>query len=392
MDWINIRTSALRTPEYIGSRPVERATWLNVLAYCTDQENGGRIQRCASWGDRQWQQICGVTRREVNAATNLLTWDGDDLLVWNYPADKQAEVQAKRDAGRLGGLARTEAKTKAVRQNGALGGRPETKAELEAEPKQKPNGIGIGIGKEGNGTNTSDPVPGSPGELALSATSSEEKQGTATPERARNPLFDALATATGEQPLELTTTAGRAIGVALAEIRKASPDVTPEEIHRRAENYRRHMPHATLTAHALKAHWGRCSTASNAASPGANRYQEKAVTAEEHGKGFFHSLEGNWQQPEHLRGDAPAVASVPATTPKQITAWNEVPESIRDERSWPLFCKFFKFESDKNLLHETQLRIVAALNRGVSESAIANLIREQKKTELFALIDKGGAS
>lgn len=41
--------------------------------------------------------------------------------------------------------------------------------------------------------------------------------------------------------------------------------------------------------------------AANPASNGANRHQQRVVTAEEHGKGFFHGLEGDWQQPDHLK-------------------------------------------------------------------------------------------
>lgn len=125
MDWINIRTRMLRAPEYIGSTPTERATWLNVLCYCAEQENGGRIAGCSGWKDRQWQQTCGVTLREVRAASKLLVVEGDDVLVWAYPSEKEMLVAAKREAGRRGGQCRSEAKARAVAANGELGGRPE---------------------------------------------------------------------------------------------------------------------------------------------------------------------------------------------------------------------------------------------------------------------------
>ena len=48
---------------------------------------------------------------------------------------------------------------------------------------------------------------------------------------------------------------------ALAEIREVSPDVTPEEIDRRAQNYRGHLGGAMLTSTALAKHWARCGTA-----------------------------------------------------------------------------------------------------------------------------------
>lgn len=81
----------------------------------------------------------------------------------------------------------------------------------------------------------------------------------AKPARKRDELFDCLAKAEGSNPEQLTKSAARTIGVALAEIRKASPDVSAEEIARRAQQYRRVMPQgSTLTASALAKHWARC--------------------------------------------------------------------------------------------------------------------------------------
>jgi hypothetical protein len=99
MHWINLEVRTLRSPEYLGSDPVDRATWLNVLAHCCEQENGGRIAGAAEWTDRQWQQVCGVTRREVLRASQLLTWDGPTLCVAFFPADKEKQVQELRRHG-----------------------------------------------------------------------------------------------------------------------------------------------------------------------------------------------------------------------------------------------------------------------------------------------------
>ncbi len=100
MKWLNIEVSTLRSPEYIGSEPLARATWLNVFAYCVEQENSGIIKDCEHWKDRQWQQTCGVTKDEIGISAPLLTWSDGDLIVWNYPIDKELEVQSKRNAGR----------------------------------------------------------------------------------------------------------------------------------------------------------------------------------------------------------------------------------------------------------------------------------------------------
>ena len=76
--------------------------------------------------------------------------------------------------------------------------------------------------------------------------------------KARNPLFDALALACDVDPLQMTATALRACGVALGEIRKACPDVTPADFTARATIYKRLMSGVILTPSALKNHWAEC--------------------------------------------------------------------------------------------------------------------------------------
>ena len=137
MNWINIQTNTLRSPEFIGSDPISRGTWLSVLGYCYEQENGGLITDCKSWKDRQWQQICGVTREEIDGSTLLMEWQDNDLLVWFYPNEIEEEIKRKREAGRKGGQARTQAKIEAAKANGAKHN-PST---TQAEPKQEPNEI-----------------------------------------------------------------------------------------------------------------------------------------------------------------------------------------------------------------------------------------------------------
>lgn len=142
MNWINIHTDVLRSEAYIGAEPVQRATWLSLLAWSCTQENGGVIADCRHWKDRRWQQLCGVTLDEIDDECDLWYWTGNDLVVSYYPDAKEREVKAKREAGRLGGSVKSDAKTLAAKENGSNGGRPETQAEtqalLEAETQAKP--------------------------------------------------------------------------------------------------------------------------------------------------------------------------------------------------------------------------------------------------------------
>ncbi len=92
----------------------------------------------------------------------------------------------------------------------------------------------------------------------------EKKERTTLPApagRERNPIFDALAAATDGPADQLTAPTARAVGVALAVIRKVSPDLTCAEIERRASNYKSHFENAAMTASALSKHWARCDTA-----------------------------------------------------------------------------------------------------------------------------------
>lgn len=100
MNWLNLRTETLHAPQYIGSDPTRRATWISLMLWCAQQENGGIIAGSRQWPDRRWQQTCGVTAAEVAESCELFAWAGDNLVLWGYNTDKEAEVQAKRDAGR----------------------------------------------------------------------------------------------------------------------------------------------------------------------------------------------------------------------------------------------------------------------------------------------------
>lgn len=149
MDWLNLKVSTLRSPQYVGCEPSARAAWLNVLAYCIEQENGGRLIGAATWKDRQWQQTCGVMLEEVRSAAPLLQFSDGDLIVWNYPVDKESEVKTARENGRKGGRPKTQEKPRnnhVVNPNGTqkeprgiTEGEEEGEGESPERGKRKPN-------------------------------------------------------------------------------------------------------------------------------------------------------------------------------------------------------------------------------------------------------------
>lgn len=130
MEYINIKLETVGDFRYIGSKPVLRATWLNLLVYCAKQENSGIIVNCRAWGNDTWAQIAGLRRAEVHTDSQLWSWEGDDLHVWGYPIQNQERVKTLRNTGRLGGKASGESRRST---------KPEPNASPSAEPNASPD-------------------------------------------------------------------------------------------------------------------------------------------------------------------------------------------------------------------------------------------------------------
>lgn len=80
--------------------------------------------------------------------------------------------------------------------------------------------------------------------------------GEAAKERPRNLLADALAQVCGMDLSCMTAGEWKRVGIAIAAIKKAQPDVTVEDIRAHAMNYRKTFRDAILTPLALSNHWG----------------------------------------------------------------------------------------------------------------------------------------
>ncbi len=184
MNWVNIRTEILRAPAYVASEPLARATWFNVLIYCCEQENGGRIIDAADWKCRQWQQTCGVTLEEVQNAGRLLKWDGKDILVWNYPREKEAEIQKLRALSACGVAAKRKKAAAAVAAFDAVQDAVPDDAPpelpLETQPQGQPDGQPRGC-QQGSTERKGMEVEGNGMEVPPSGVKGEKKTKVADP-------------------------------------------------------------------------------------------------------------------------------------------------------------------------------------------------------------------
>lgn len=120
--------------------------------------------------------------------------------------------------------------------------------------------------------------------------------------------FETLVALQGSSLSSLTTSERGRINKALSEIRSACPNLSAEQLRRRADAYREAMPGATLTATALAAHWSRLAGSEPADLTekklgGAARHFDRATVAAAPGRweAAFEDLydlppDGEWHQ------------------------------------------------------------------------------------------------
>lgn len=136
MEWLNLNTAVIDSPEFAMAEPAQIGTWLKLMRYCAGQENGGLIQGAKNWTARQWAGCVRVLPEDVTTSP-LWRWLGDDLMIAFYPAEREKLVKTRRAAGSDGGKAKTQAKTQASAANGLSGGRPKAKV-YEEKPNSPP--------------------------------------------------------------------------------------------------------------------------------------------------------------------------------------------------------------------------------------------------------------
>jgi len=151
MNYLNLSTQMMGEDIAARADSIEVGVWVRLTLYSIDQENGGVIAGCRHWKEREWIAVCRVTAAEVSISSALWRWQGEDLHLWNYPADKQAVVISRREAGKRGGSAKTLAKAEAAKINGAKNIHPSTTqantqandddylGEAKQTPKQNPS-------------------------------------------------------------------------------------------------------------------------------------------------------------------------------------------------------------------------------------------------------------
>jgi hypothetical protein len=145
MNWLNFEMKTLTSDTFLGCDPIERGTWLCLNRYCAQQENYGVIKDCKDWGDRKWQQLCGITKEEAHRECPLWTWHNGSIEVWEYPVAQQMATQAKRKAGKRHGKKKGQKHVKKPPEEQKKKPKPRfvppTLEEVKAYCEERTNGI-----------------------------------------------------------------------------------------------------------------------------------------------------------------------------------------------------------------------------------------------------------
>ena len=111
LDWLPCDLERMTGPEWLRIPAVLRGHWHALWCWCGSRRNGGRIEDCRSFTNRDWDRIAGVTKAALRklVEAGLVSWDGDDLIVSFYPVDAESKARSRSraqnprlsDAGRL---------------------------------------------------------------------------------------------------------------------------------------------------------------------------------------------------------------------------------------------------------------------------------------------------
>lgn len=231
--------------DYLSSQRVslmtleEEGAYIRLLCYCWQSgaipSDPEKIARLIGKG--------ASTTLATTLATMFQPHASDPALLVNDRLDQErAKQQQWREKSASGG--RKSAETRKKSKGGSTTVQPPLEGCLE------------------NGTNQNPTLQSSVFRLQSSIAPAEadavKKPGKATKQqREPNPLFDELARLECSDPSQLTKSARRSIGVALSQIKEVCPNLTADEIRRRAANYSIAMPGAIKTAMGLAKHWAR---------------------------------------------------------------------------------------------------------------------------------------
>lgn len=106
MIWFKTEVQTLRSDRFLYADHAQLGIWLLLIAYCCEQENGGRIKDACGWTKRHWA-LLGLD--QPPESTSLFEWDDRDIVVFGYDSTYEDKCRGQRDRARAGGVAKAQA-------------------------------------------------------------------------------------------------------------------------------------------------------------------------------------------------------------------------------------------------------------------------------------------
>lgn len=106
MNYLNLELTMICREPFIDADTAEIGTWLRMMTYACQQENGGVLKGAALWSNEKLLKTCGVSKRDVLRCTRLLHKDNDDLILEAYPTEAAKTLAVKRVAARNASMKR----------------------------------------------------------------------------------------------------------------------------------------------------------------------------------------------------------------------------------------------------------------------------------------------
>jgi hypothetical protein len=137
---LGLLTTNVRSAAFMGSDRCDQAVWLLLIAFCADQENGGRIVGCRKWKPHAWLPTVGVSFDEVDHECDLWLWDGDDLIAHGYSIETEEKTRTLRERGRIAGQKSGEARKQPSSTDGLSAAQLSPERNRTVQTDGQPNG------------------------------------------------------------------------------------------------------------------------------------------------------------------------------------------------------------------------------------------------------------
>ena len=213
LDWLPCDLERMTGPEWLRIPAVLRGHWHALWCWCGSRRNGGRIEDCRSFTNRDWDRIAGVTKAALRklVEAGLVSWDGDDLIVSFYPVDAESKARSRSRAAKSAAERRWSSSAGGAEKTDANAAGSQVGGDASRIAKGNAGGSAFGNAEERRGREREeqDPAPPAVGDLFPGESGKKKRRGTKARRKTPDPALGAKTRALCIAAAEAFTGAGR---------------------------------------------------------------------------------------------------------------------------------------------------------------------------------------